>query len=248
MKEEQTNPEARIPESITIADVTYKISETPELKSLISEVAKVEKSKLYSQIDALRKQIDDLRTVEVEPSSAPFDEKKLIEALKNSFVTKSDIESTVRAAINEAVKPIIDTDAERKAIELNEYREKLIRENLATCIPELVKGNTKEELESSLKESIRIRASYPSANTPTPTGGKVVDPLIQKQTLEQQIQAPTQHVVEPMVTESQISPIPRRQAPDVNAPAFPKRMTPEEFAKNRKALQEQLSSMYGQGQ
>lgn len=243
MDTNQTNNEARIPESITINGVTYKISDTPELKSLISEVSKVEKSKLYTQIEALKKQMDDLKVVEVGTSSAPFDENKLLEQLKTAFVTKEDLATTITAAINTAVKPIIQTDAERKEKELNEYREKLIQENLATCIPDLVKGNTIEELNSSLKDSIRIRASYPSANTPF-TQGKTTDPLIQKQANEQvaQTQQPTAEVTVP---EKQPDPIPRRQTPDISTPTTPKRMTPEEFRKNRQALQEQLSSMYG---
>lgn len=237
------NQEARIPESITINGITYKISETPELKTLISEVSKVEKTKLYTQIESLKKQMDELKVVEITPSSAPFDENKLLSHLKTAFVTKEDLEETIKTAITSAVKPILETDAERKEKELNEHREKLIQENLATCIPDLVKGNTIEELNNSLKDSIRIRASYPSANTPF-TQGKVTDPLIQKQLKEQEV-ASTEQPVKAATAEDQPDPIPRRQTPDISTPASPKRMTNEEFTRNRQALQEQLSSMYG---
>ena len=40
-----------IPESITINGVTYLVKDTPELQQFIQSIAKVEKSKLYSQME-----------------------------------------------------------------------------------------------------------------------------------------------------------------------------------------------------
>lgn len=247
--ETKQDQEIRIPESITINGVTYSVSGTPELKELIASVAKVEKSKLYTQIEALRKQIEGLKDVEVVPSSAPLDVEKLVDTLSQRFVTKDEIGTTVKDAVAQVVQPILKTDAEKRKQELEEYRDKLIQENLSTCIPEMVKGNSKEEIESSLKESIRIRASYPSPNTPyVDPSQTVVDPLIKKQEQDQVAQAnsPTQNQA-PTYPDSHVSPIPRRQSPDSSITVQPKRMSQEEFARNREALKEQLSTMYGQG-
>ena len=54
-----------IPESITINGVTYAVKDTPELQQFIQEVAKVEKSKLYTQFENLKAQIANLGRVKV---------------------------------------------------------------------------------------------------------------------------------------------------------------------------------------
>ena len=167
-----------IPESVTIKGVTYLVSETPELQQFIQAVSKVEKSKLYSQFESLREQVKNLGNVQVTDDKQP-DINSLIESLKNSFVTKDDLKESLKSTVEEVVRPVLEATKKTQEDEIAAYREKLVTENAATCIPELVKGKTKEELDAALKESIRLRAAYPSpGNAPKPYSG---DPNIKKQ-------------------------------------------------------------------
>lgn len=81
-----------IPESITINGVTYLVKETPELQQFIQAIAKVEKSKLYSQMETLKTQIQNLGNVEITPDkSTEFDVNSLVEKLKGTFVTSDSL-------------------------------------------------------------------------------------------------------------------------------------------------------------
>ena len=63
--EQNEEKKVGIPESITINGVTYTVKDTPELQQFIQEVAKVEKSKLYTQFENLKSQIANLGKVRV---------------------------------------------------------------------------------------------------------------------------------------------------------------------------------------
>ena len=242
-----------IPESITINGVTYLVKDTPELQQFIQSIAKVEKSKLYSQMENLRTQIQHLGNVEIAPEQkTEFDVNAFVEKLKDTFVTADSLKETLSNTIKEVVQPVLDATHRNEQNELNEYREKLIRENAATCIPELVKGNTKEELDAALKESIRLRGAYPAPGTQTPQYNG--DPNLQKQAEQQQFQAqPTPTPAATPATQPQ-NPNPAPQAPA--APRFPapdaskqgnspRQMSMAEFAKQRDALKANLEAMYG---
>lgn len=181
--EQNEEKKVGIPESITINGVTYAIKDTPELQQFIQEVAKVEKSKLYTQFENLKAQIANLGKVRVTGNSLDAD--TIVEKLKGTFVTKEDFQEMLPGVLKEVVQPVLTATEQNRKNELEQYREKLIGENIATCIPELVKGETKEELDASLKESIRIRAAYPTPSTAAIDPNKhVTDPLIQKQAQE----------------------------------------------------------------
>ena len=242
-----------IPESITINGVTYLVKETPELQQFIQSVAKVEKSKLYSQMENLRTQIQNLGNVEVIPEQRnAFDLDTLVEKLKGTFVTTDSLKETLSDTIKEVVQPVLDATHRNEQNELKEYREKLIRENASTCIPELIKGNTKEELDAALKESIRLRGAYPAPGNQTPQYNG--DPNLQKQAEQQQFQA--QPTPTPATTPA---PQPQNPNPAPQAPAAPRFLAPDaskqgisprqmsmaEFSKQRDALKANLEAMYG---
>ena len=63
MATETEKNNVNIPESVTIGGVTYAVKETPELQQFIQDIAKVEKSKLYSQFETLKAQIATLQNV-----------------------------------------------------------------------------------------------------------------------------------------------------------------------------------------
>lgn len=238
-----------IPESVTINGVTYLVSETPELQQFIQAVSKVEKSKLYSQFESLKEQIKNLGNVQVtEDQQQKLDIEALVKSLKDSFVTKEDLQESLKATVEEVVRPVLDATKKTQEDELNAYREKLITENAATCIPELVKGNTKEELDAALKESIRLRAAYPSpGNEQRPYSG---DPNIQKQAQQPGFQAEPAKSPTPNGQQQAPAapPAPHRPAADASQqPTATKTMPMSEFAQKRDALKQQLEAMYGNG-
>lgn len=248
--EQNEEKKVGIPESITINGVTYAIKDTPELQQFIQEVAKVEKSKLYTQFENLKAQIANLGKVRVTGNSLDVD--TIVEKLKGTFVTKEDFQEMLPGVLKEVVQPVLTATEQNRKNELEQYREKLIGENIATCIPELVKGETKEELDASLKESIRIRAAYPTPSTAAIDPNKhVTDPLIQKQAQEmvgQPLTPTPQAAPAPTAAPTSAPPAaPRRPSPEVSGPQNVKQMPMNEFEKQREALKQQLEAMYGGG-
>lgn len=237
-----------IPESITINGVTYLVKDTPEIQQFIQSVAKVEKSKLYSQMESLKSQIQNLGNVEVIPNEQ-LNADALIEKLKDTFVTADSLKETLSNTIKEVVQPVLDATQRNEQNELKEYREKLIKENEATCIPELVKGNTKEELDASLQESIRIRSAYPSPSGQQVPQGYQGDPNLQRQAGQEQFKpqnTPTSQAQAPQNPTPQAPAAPRYPAPDASQQgSSPRQMSMAEFAKQRDALKANLEAMYG---
>ena len=244
-----------IPESITINGVTYSVKDTPELQQFIQNVAKVEKTKLYTQIESLKNQINSLGNVQVVggEQETRVDVDSIVEALKGVFVTKDDFNQQLPQVLTEVVSPLLSATEQNRKDELTQYREKLIGENMATCIPELVKGNTKEELDASLKESIRLRSAYPTPdalrndqlNNPS---SPVKDPLLeaQRKEMEQPAFTPTPQPAVPTPAAPAIPAVPSRPSPEVNGGTNVKQMSMSEFSKRRESLKAELESMYGQ--
>lgn len=237
-----------IPESITIGGVTYAVKDTPELQQFIQEVAKVEKSKLYTQFENLKSQIQNLGRTRVENNG--LDIEAVVEKMKGTFVTKEDFRTILPDVLKEVVQPVLNATEENRKNELKEYRDKLISENIATCIPELVTGETKEELDAALQRSIQLRASYPTPSSVRTEGQPVRDPLIEKQMTEMGDQiTPTPQTPTPQPQSQQPRPtiptIPSRQSPEVSGPKSVKSMPMSEFEKQRTALLEQLNATYG---
>lgn len=213
-----------IPGSITIGEITYVIKDTPELQSLIAAVAKVEKDKLYSQFESLKTQVNQLGNVQVqETPKAPLD----VEALKK------DIVGEITSQLKTIVQPMLQATQDSKQEELRKYKESIINSNLDKCIPELVKGETVEELNTSLAESVALRAKYlHPVNNVTPK-----DPLMEVAAAK----------LEKEVTEEKVNvaQVPKREAPDgFGVPENIQAMSMEEFGKRREALQDTLKSMY----
>ena len=230
-----------IPESITINGSTYVVKDSPELLDFIQQVAKVEKTKLYSQMDTLREEIKKLQGVSVEAQPVNLD--ALADRLADKFITKetlddkfTELKELFPQMIKEVVQPVLNDTAQRQQNELESYRQEIIQQNAATCIPDLVKGNTKEELDASLQESIRIRAAYPS-----PTGQPVKT--------EVPANAPGGQSPTPPPAAAPAAPkvpaAPRREAPAAEAETGIKSMSMDEFAQRRGQLQKQLEQMYG---
>lgn len=236
-----------IPESITINGVTYTVKDTPELQQFIQEVAKVEKSKLYTQFENLKSQIANLGKVQIAGNNLEVD--TIVEKLKGTFVTKEDFQEMLPGVLKEVVQPVLTATEQNRQNELAQYRENLISKHIAECIPELVKGDTKEELDASLKESIRLRAAYPTPSTAHIDPTKhITDPLIQKQSQEMgasQTQTPTPQTAPTPALPPMPPAVPRRTSPEVSGPQNVRQMPMSEFEKQRDSLREQLEAMYG---
>lgn len=229
-----------IPESITIGDTVYNVKDTPALQQLIQAVSKVEKTKLYSRYDDLKKQVDNLQNVKVEPS----DTASLLDSLKGVVLTKEDLQEYLPKAITEVVQPLLQATARQNKESLDAYRDKLIKDNLATCIPDLVIGNTKEELDAALAKSIELRAKYPSPSSQgVVTNAQKGEPINTKASSA----ALTMKAVNPQNDVLAAPSIAMRQSPDMGEPTNIKRMSLDEFSKKRNELQRQLASIYGGG-
>lgn len=241
-----TNEESKvgIPESITLNGVTYSVKDTPELQQFIQQVAKVEKSKLYSQFESLRNQIDSLSKVKVTDT---FNADSIVEKLKETFVTKETLQEMLPGTLREVVQPLLNASEQNKQDELKAYRDRLISENSATCIPDLVVGNSKEELDAALQKSIELRSKYPSPSSAGYEGKHITDPNIQRQFAEQGDYTPTPQAPSPQTPAPRIPAVPSRQSPEAGAPTNIKSMPMSEFERNREQLQAQLEQMYGGG-
>ena len=248
--EERRN--ASIPESITINGITYVVRDTPELQKFIQAVSKVEKNKLYSQFDSIKNQLEDLRKIQVVPDSpnggSSANIKEIVEALRGTFVTREDLETSLKNTVSEVIRPVIQNSEEQRKQELDAYRNSIIQAHINECIPELVEGNSKEELDASLQKSIELRSKYPSpSSAAVPHGSKVTDPLIaeqMRQENEKDAPAPSP-TPSPAPAPAPAPTVPRREAPEVSGPTSVKTMPMSEFAARREQLEAELRATYG---
>lgn len=239
-----------IPESITINGVTYVVKDTPELLNFMQTVAKVEKNKLYSQFETLKEQIAKLGNVQVvggDDNKVDID--SIVEKLKGTFVTKQDLQETLKGTVEEVVRPVLQATQKQQEAEIDQYRQKLINDNIATCIPELVQGKTKEELDAALEHSIRLRASYPTPSTANLGGQKVHDPLVQAQ-LNALNGGGTPTPPQPSQKAPASAPMPpatpRRPSPEASeGGSNVKQMSMSEFANQRENLLRDLQATFG---
>ena len=238
-----------IPESVTINGITYVVRDTPELQKFMQAVSKVEKNKLYSQFESLKNQLEDLRKVQVVPDSqgsgAGVNVKEIVEALRGTFVTREDLETSLKNTVSE----VIQNSEEQRKQELEAYRNSIIQAHINECIPELVEGNSKQELDASLEKSIQLRSKYPSPSSAAVLHSErpVVDPLIAEQMRKEnearaQAASPTPS---PVPAAAPAPTVPRREAPEVSGPTSVKNMPMSEFAARREQLEAELRATYG---
>lgn len=242
-----------IPESVTINGITYVVRDTPELQKFMQAVSKVEKNKLYSQFESLKNQLEDLRKVQVVPDSqgsgAGVNVKEIVEALRGTFVTREDLETSLKNTVSEVISPVIQNSEEQRKQELEAYRNSIIQAHINECIPELVEGNSKQELDASLEKSIQLRSKYPSPSSAAVLHSEkpVVDPLIAEQMRKEnearaQAASPTPS---PVPAAAPALTVPRREAPEVSGPTGVKNMPMSEFAARREQLEAELRATYG---
>lgn len=144
-----------------------------------------EKSKAFGKIEALSKEkkelTDQYAKAEADLKAAQEDRDKLREG-KSSEVDSIQKELQDMRAKNEKLELAIenvatDAAAQIKQLEVQAYREKVIREQ-SVELAELVSGKTTEEVDASVKKAIereaQLKAKFAGAAAPTPA-----DPSVQ---------------------------------------------------------------------
>ena len=139
-------------------------------EELIAKARQEEKAKLYPQIDSYKKQVADITALHNNTLLEMASKDKTIEELETRVKELSETKATpedvnqlanqVQALQleNQSLKDAqVDVEALKQSInsewEVKLYREQRLREVGNTVIPELVNGNTKEEIDNALELS-----------------------------------------------------------------------------------------------
>lgn len=224
-----------LPRTITLGGIEYSINDTPELNNLLNLVRRdtstVEKAKLYNHIEQMKQKMEVLQNAQIiDPSTGnAIDEGKI-----NTL-----IETKMEGLINQfkgIVQPLVDANNKTEAQTIEQYREKLIRENAGKVVPEMVVGNSVEELDKALVagmaafESVRrtfgvqtqeeILAEQRANNNTNPGQGAPQTWTNTPQPAQTQGQPTVNHVGNPV----QVSNQPQQAAPQVQA--TPANLTP----------------------
>lgn len=233
-------PTPQVPATIKIGDLEYSVSATPEIQELINavrtETAKTEKAKLYSKIAALQEQAKALSSIELpaQPPQGP------------SAIDIDQIKGVFEQLLDERLTPILKSQKRNEEMSINEYRNKLITENQTTCIPELVVGNSREELDAALEKSketltraLAANGVVPGVQLPTTT------PVIDKgKSPDYEANRPIENT--PKTTPAPVTVVtpPAGNPPPSNLTRTDiKNMSASEFAANRDALFKEVQAL-----
>ena len=191
--------------------------QTPQVnfEELISKARKEEKDKLYPQIEGYKKQVADMTTLHNNTLLEMANKDKTIEELENKVKELSETKATPED-VDQLTNQIQTLQLENQQLkesqvnveeltnqinatwEVKLYREQKLREVGNTVIPELVNGNTKEEIDQSIELSQQryneiiqghtgTRVSLPASNVNTQKYSiKDINPLdIQSMSMEE---------------------------------------------------------------
>ena len=148
-----------------------KTEPTPvNFEELISKARQEEKAKLYPQIEGYKKQVNNMTTLHNNTLLEMASKDKKIEELENKIVELSQTKATPED-VDQLTNQIQTLQLENQQLkesqvnveeltnqinaewEVKLYREQKLREVGNTVIPELVTGNTKEEIDQTLELS-----------------------------------------------------------------------------------------------
>lgn len=232
------------------------------IKDIITEASTIaasqEKTKLYSNIQKLETDLAEAKKVannvslqnpaqnqKIEESTAKTNAewKSFVEELKANAETLTPVQiadtmlkafrESLPGIVKEQLEPVLKMVEENQKAKISSYREKRLKEMEGRIIPDLVKGNTPEEIEESIKESEIIFSKYFSkpAELNKPTETTVIE-------ARQGVIAPENP--------------PRRETPVQGASPDIKKMSQKDFEANRKNLEEvirrEASAYPGMGQ
>ena len=265
---EHTNVPARvtIPRTINIGGQEFSVADNPELSNLVSlvrqDTASVEKAKLYPAIDKLKKEVEILTNAEIINPTGNADTQGM-EKLISGIVEQQF--NGILDRLDEKLSPLLAASQKSEAATLEAYRNDLLSANLGKCVPELVVGNSKEELESALqasvasfnnlKEQFGIKSveeqlanthhTTPTATTPTPatpttpvtpaTTAPLTTTVPASSTTPKPEEAKPETIVLPSSPAS--TAVPGTELPNISG------MSMEEFSKRREELAKNLQTI-----
>jgi len=252
--------EEKLPDSIDVDGVKVNLDH-PVIKELLGKVSNVEKKKLYDklgELESLRGEVAELRNFKsaedarrtTVPPTAPTQEQPKPTTVSEEL-TKSLTPDGMRALLKEAftvefdgrlkesVKPIYEALSLLKKQQVEAYRKDKLVELGDAVIPQLVRGESTEEIDRSIEESKAIRAQYVTNNPPpaTPPAAPPVKPEVPNPQTTTTPQTPnfpaTPPTVPPLVGGGLPSGNPSENGLDAKAVS---EMSVEEYAKQREGL------------
>ena len=265
---EHTNVPARvtIPRTINIGGQEFSVADNPELANLVSlvrqDTASVEKAKLYPAIDKLKKEVEILTNAEIINPTGNADTQGMEKLISGIVEQKFN---GILDRLDEKLSPLLAASQKSEAATLEAYRNELLSANLGKCVPELVVGNSKEELESALQASVasfnnlkeqfgiksveeqlaKTQHTTPTATTPTPaTPTTPVTPATTAPVTTTVPASPTTPKPEEAKPETIVLPsspastaVPGTELPNISG------MSMEEFSKRREELAKNLQTI-----
>lgn len=155
----------QLPDTLLMGGISYSVSANPELQAFRDATVKVssinaaqqEKAKLYSQMEALKQSVLDLKQVKVDAPAIDT------EKLKNEIVAAVDEKFNER--ISAAIEPLRKNSEDAQKDALEKYKQQLLTENAGKIIPDLIEGNTREQLDAALSKSIKLFSQYATQGT-----------------------------------------------------------------------------------
>lgn len=233
MTQPAANNTPKLPEVLKIGDQEFKVSEHPELQSFLSEVqaaaSTIEKRKLYTQIDELKKTMEALNKVQV---VAPDNTEGLARF-------KSELLAEVTNIVKENLTPITKRNEQVAQMEVADYRNKLLAENQGTIVPELLVGTTREELDAALPAAKAAMENVKNLLQVTPP---TTDPA---QTVQKGNEAPIVTTAAPAAPATPAPVKPPASTPVTTDDGLPNigSMSMEEFASKRAELEGRLKNL-----
>lgn len=263
-------PGKEFPTEVQLGDTTYKVDENPTLKQFFEQTITIasqrEKDKLYPTIQSKDAKI---ATLETELAKANADAQEIMGSFQNSVQVQTDLKkqldqlnkaqpvidaenvrriiqeefaSKLPAATSSAIQPLQSSIERLEESRLSDYKAKRITEEGDKIIPELINGNTPEEIETSIAFSKEMRGKYGAVQT-------VVDNNVQNNKPDMSTNSTTP-VQQPGQQPQQVQQNIPVATPKVTTPgndSIPdiKGMTPEQFAAQRESLKEKLKMFEG---
>lgn len=240
---------AALPENLILGTVSYSVKDNPELAAFrsacVAHAAQTEKTKLYSQMSALKDQVNALKDVKITDTAPAID----VISLKSEIV--AEMSKAFGAQLDAALTPLKKQSEDVVKQQVNEYRNQLLIANQGKCIPELIVGETKEALDEALTTSLKIFAQYGKQenslgttgamqtheSTTTPPAGNTTSTA---QTTISPSTTQTSATTEPVVIKA-----PAKTGDYVAPDLKVKSMTASDYAKQREQLLKNAESLVG---
>ena len=184
-----TENKINLPEKITLNGQEINVAESPELINLLSIAQKIEKDKLYPTIEKLKTQVteketelaklkvigtptpnninqpitqdklrEEMKKIQAEDKTEPLNAEKVADILFEKW--SNALPDLIKAQVEKSIEPIKTATSSLFNEQLTDYRNRRLIELSDQIIPELVTGNTKDEIEQSIINSIEVRKRY----------------------------------------------------------------------------------------